>query len=116
MDKETITNLTGQRIQRFRAAKRLTQEKLALMAGIKPAYLGQIERGLKCPTVNTLHKLSMALELPLPELLDFDSEFPIKENVTALERIRLSIRGLSETDADHVATIIAEIVDMKKGK
>ena len=57
------------RIKFFRHMKSLSQEDLAPRANLNPAYCGQAERGLKCPTVDTLHKVAKALEVPLPELL-----------------------------------------------
>lgn len=70
--KKKITLATAERIRHFRKDRGLSQEALALKANLNPAYFGQIERGAKCPTVDTLYKISTALELPLPELLRFD--------------------------------------------
>ena len=39
----------------------------ALRAGINTVYFGQIERGQKCPTVDTLYKIAVGLEIPLPD-------------------------------------------------
>ena len=58
----------GSRIRQFRNAAGLSQEKLAWQAGIAPAFLGQLERGLKSPTVKTLEKLTRALGISIAEL------------------------------------------------
>ena len=51
----------------------MSQEELALLSDIHPAYLGRVERGEKCPTVQTLFKISQGLKVPLPQLMDIDA-------------------------------------------
>lgn len=43
----------------------LSQEDVALKAGITPAYLGQVERGLKNPTVLIVERICTALNISL---------------------------------------------------
>lgn len=47
----------------------MSQEALAVDAGIDRSYVGRIERGVENPTVETLDKLAQALEVPAAELL-----------------------------------------------
>ena len=61
------------RIKYFRHVRSMSQEELALQAGINPAYYGQVERGLKCPTIDTLYKIALALEVPPSEFLRSDT-------------------------------------------
>lgn len=49
--KRESTKAAGARIKYLRRAKDISQEDLALQAGIYPAYFGQVERGLKRPTI-----------------------------------------------------------------
>ena len=53
-------------------AARIRQLRLEKTAGINPAYYGQVERGLKCPTIDTLYKISLALDVSLSELVRVD--------------------------------------------
>ena len=73
MQKQQIMEATAERIRRLRKQRDMSQEELALCAGINTVYFGQIERGQKCPTVDTLYKIAMGLEVPLPDLLRFDT-------------------------------------------
>ena len=57
--KREITIAVGSRIKYFRHVNSLSQEDLALRAGLNPAYFGQVERGLKCPTIDTLCKIAV---------------------------------------------------------
>ena len=70
IEREKISYLIGIRIHDFRVQRKMSQEELALASDIHPAYLGRLERGEKCPTIDTLYKVSQGLKLPLSELLD----------------------------------------------
>lgn len=51
----------GERIRILRQHKRLTQEQLGELAGLNPNYVGQVERGQRIPSVQTIHALAAAL-------------------------------------------------------
>ena len=68
IEREDISRMIGKRIQKFRTQRKLSQEALALASDMHPAYLGRVERGERCPTVDTLYKISQGLKIPLSEL------------------------------------------------
>lgn len=53
----------------FREFRGLTQKKLAQETGIDPAYLSQIETGHRRGSMDTLRKLSRALNVDLDDLV-----------------------------------------------
>ena len=57
----------GLRLRNLRKAARLSQEQTALAANITPAYLGQIERNEKNPTILTIEKLCTVFNISLSE-------------------------------------------------
>lgn len=59
MDKISL----GQKLREARSGKGYTQQVLAEKADIGNVYLGEIERGLKTPSLNSFVKLIEALEL-----------------------------------------------------
>ena len=61
----------AENIQRTRKEQNLSQEELALKAGLNRAYIGYIERGERKPSVGTLNKISNALKTPLKTLFEF---------------------------------------------
>ena len=65
-----ITKVLGQRIRNFRTAKGLSQEKLAEICGCHPTYIGQIERGEKNATIESIEKISCALGVSLSNLME----------------------------------------------
>ena len=48
--------------------KELSQEKLAEKADIHTSYIGQIERGLRYPSLKVLFKIADALNIKISEL------------------------------------------------
>ena len=69
-----ITVQIGKRIKKLRLEHNLSQEQLALEAGIDRSYVGQIERFEKNVTVVVLEKIACSLGLTINEFLDFDEE------------------------------------------
>lgn len=63
-----IQELLALNLRRIRVAKNISQDELALLAGVERAYVGHVERGSKNPTILTLDKLAKALNC---EIKDF---------------------------------------------
>lgn len=55
----------GRRIHRLRRSKDMTQQHLAELIGVNASYIGPLEKGLKCPSIAVLEKLSEVLEQPM---------------------------------------------------
>lgn len=107
------TRQVGERIRMFRMAQGLSQEKLANEIGMKPGYIGHLERGLKSPTVETLARICGGLGITLAELFDFGTA-PAEPDNPALEKISRNIKKLSDEDADRIASIVDDIVALQK--
>jgi transcriptional regulator with XRE-family HTH domain len=58
----------GERIRSIRQARNLSVRKLAAVAGVSPALVSQVERGINDPSLDTLRRLAAALETPLFDL------------------------------------------------
>lgn len=63
-----IAKIIGQRIRNYRTQKGLSQEKLAELAGCHPTYIGQLERGEKNATLESVEKIAAAMDISLSEL------------------------------------------------
>jgi transcriptional regulator with XRE-family HTH domain len=61
----------GKQLRKHRLDQGLTQEELADKADMHFTYIGQIERGLRNPSLVNLHKLAKAMRLKAGELLPF---------------------------------------------
>lgn len=60
----------GKNLHEIREKKGVTQEKLALDAGVNRAYVGYIERGERNPSTEVLVKLAKALNVSPKDLFD----------------------------------------------
>lgn len=65
-----IAKIIGQRIRNYRTQKGLSQEKPAELAGCHPTYIGQLERGEKNATLESVEKIASAMDISLSELFD----------------------------------------------
>ncbi len=66
----TINKQLGYRIRYLRQNKGLSIEALALEADINRNYLGDLERGMRNPTIVVLSKIAKALEVDLSTLFE----------------------------------------------
>lgn len=105
----------GQRIREIRVKKHLSQEQVALRAEITTAYLGQIERGEKNPTVKSVEQISCALGMSLSEL--FSNQNIQAKNIADgdMENIVFEIEDLSVKERKELLDIVRNIIRFKKG-
>ncbi|MGM9747788.1 MAG: helix-turn-helix domain-containing protein [Candidatus Cryptobacteroides sp.] len=69
MSKESILLLFGSNVQKYRKAQKLSQEKLAELAGVHRTYIGMIERAEKNITLCNMEKIAKALQVKIQDLL-----------------------------------------------
>ena len=65
-----IANIVGERIRLYRNRAGLNQEALAEKAGLHSTYIGQLERGEKNATIESIEKVVRALDLPFEILFE----------------------------------------------
>lgn len=68
---DSIYKNLGNKITKIRGKKGLTQEEVALEAGLNRAFIGYIERAERRPTVKTIAKIAKALDVKIWELFKF---------------------------------------------
>lgn len=66
--------LLGNRIKELRITQHLSQDKLGELTGLNGKYLGEVERGNANISINNLSKISIALNIPLTNLIDINHE------------------------------------------
>jgi transcriptional regulator with XRE-family HTH domain len=59
----------GRKLKKLRVTRGLSQERLALEAGINRTYLGGMERGEKNPSLLKIVAVAGVLEVPVTELV-----------------------------------------------
>jgi transcriptional regulator with XRE-family HTH domain len=60
----------GQNLARCRKQAGMSQEELGIRASLHRTEIGILERGARCPRIDTLVKLAGALAVPPAELLE----------------------------------------------
>ena len=83
----------------------MSQEELSFKAGISPAHLGQIERALKNPTIDTIAKIAAALDIPVATLFTMDFVSTPPQNAT-IGKINAQLLNMSEEEQKDVLRII----------
>lgn len=106
-----IAVTVGQRIRNYRNNKNLSQEKLAEMAGCHTTYIGQIERGEKNATLESIEKIAAALEIPLSQLFEKLNENHTENNIPLKCYEFLSAK--TKAEQEHLYNILLEIDDYK---
>ena len=65
-----LAKIVGQRIRNYRTQLGLSQEKLAELSGCHPTYIGQLERGEKNATLESIDKVASSLKISLSKLFE----------------------------------------------
>ena len=103
-----IANIIGERIRIYRNRLGINQEELAERAGLHNTYIGQLERGEKNATLESVEKVAKALDLPLEllfekiiigdlkneyavECYNIISSLPLSEQKAVLELVKKTI-------------------------
>ena len=102
--------MIGKRLRLARKQQSLSQEKTAERAGLHPTYIGQLERGEKNATLESILRVSRALEIPLSELFaNIDDQVAVKRPVDALYAL---VQSLSLAQQERIYTIVKEILEL----
>ena len=101
----------GNRIRQYRKRSGLSQEKLALNAGLTVSFLGDIERGIKKPSVESLEKLLIALNVSFRDFFDFETEIRSLQECPALEKLVLKLQNRSNDEVEMIYSIVRRILE-----
>jgi len=97
----------GKKLQQIRTGLGLSQEQVALNAGITTTYYGQLERNLKNPTVQVVEKICKAMNVSLEEF--FKTEALVYEYDLLTEQILLQLQTCSKEEKTAIQNIILQI-------
>ena len=103
----------GKRIKKLRTARSLSQEQLALNAGITPAYLGLVEQEQRNATVATIECICVALNISLAEFFSPSKACPPIVDDTG-KQILYQLRGLSDLEKQAVLQLIKSTLHIRQ--
>ena len=101
----------GNRIRLYRQRSKLSQERLALNAGITVSFLGDIERGVKKPSIESLEKLLGALDVTFIEFFDYELEIKPYRDHSALEKLNLLLRNRENDEVEMVFDVVKRMLE-----
>ena len=108
-----IAKILGQRIRNHRTAQGLSQEQLAELSGCHPTYIGQIERGEKNATIESIERIATALNVSLSKLFEkLGTEEDGMRNIP-LECYEF-LSAKTKEEQDHIYRILLEMEKYKK--
>ena len=109
-----IAKMVGQRIRNYRNQLGISQEKLAELSGFHPTYIGQLERGEKNATLESIEKISFALNITLSKLFEKIDSISNSERDIPLECYEF-ISSKSKSEQEQIFKILLEM-DKYKSK
>src|SRR5262245_41817274 len=88
-----VRTFLGQRLRALRKQRGLSQERLGDRAGLSGKFIGEVERGEKSISIDSLYRVSVALEIPLRDLADVRTDKPPAVSTKDAEMIFALISG-----------------------
>lgn len=106
-----IATIVGQRLRLRRQELGYSQELTAEKAGLHPTYIGQVERGEKNATIESIEKICIALNFPLEVLFNkiISTDY---ENNTAQKCYDLIVKQPSK-EQQSLYILIEDIIKFK---
>lgn len=107
-----LVKIVGERIRFYRKERGLSQEELAYRASLHNTYIGQLERGEKNATIESLAKVCAAMDITLAELFKDEVSQP-KILSFELEQMVLLLKGRSKKDQRAILAVIESLITWK---
>ncbi len=109
-----IAEIFGRQIKSYRKALSLSQEELAERCGLHSTYIGQVERGEKNASLESIQKLSRGLNIPIAKLFECFT-FETDESTPAA-KIYYTVLNMENDTQKHILNIINEISEINKNR
>ncbi|QEL21910.1 helix-turn-helix transcriptional regulator [Bosea sp. F3-2] len=65
-----VRQILGKNMRKLRMAAGLSQDEIAVRMGVEQTYVSGLERGVRNPTLTTVERAAIALNVKITELLD----------------------------------------------
>ena len=126
--------ILSERLRSIREQKKLTQGDIEERTGLKRSYVSRLEHGRTIPSLATLEKFALALDVPLYQFF-YDGETPPKasslpqsvqsangddhwgldgDSARYLQRLTLLLRRISENDRRMLIHFASQLIRQKK--
>jgi XRE family transcriptional regulator, regulator of sulfur utilization len=88
-----VRKFLGQRLRALRKQRGLSQERLGSKSRLSGKFIGEVERGEKSISIDSLYHVAVALDIPLRELTDVRADKPSSVPSEEAERIFALVSG-----------------------
>ncbi|PKG25098.1 helix-turn-helix domain-containing protein [Niallia nealsonii] len=90
---QPLANIIGQNLEKLRKKRGLSLDKTAELTGVSKGMLASIEKGKTNPTVSTLWKIAMGLQVSF--------SYFMAESKTEIKKVKLKELKAFTDDSDH---------------
>ena len=103
-----IQTVFTENMRKYRKKAKLTQEKLAEICGTDFRYIGQIETGVRCPSLDYVERIASALKIA-PYRLFYDENSKEDDGFVALQKEqKQKIKNMLFENFSQICSIIDE--------
>ena len=103
----------GKRIRNYRIGQKMSQEEIAEKCGLHPTYIGQVERGEKNATLESISRITAGLSVNMSTLFE---KIETDENCGQTTNYPLIaydlVQSVSKEYQEKLISIIRNIIDM----
>ena len=100
-------HLLGKNIKETRKSLKITQEQLAEKIEVSTVFISQIENGIRKPSLETVYKISIALNTKIDTLINQDVDNDINKDIDRLIKL---LDMCSPKERDFVTDISQEMI------
>ena len=105
----------GKRIRNYRIGQKMSQEELAEKCGLHPTYIGQVERGEKNATLESISKITAGLSVTMSTLFEkIESREDATQNTNYPFIAYDLVQSIPNDSQKKIISIMRDIIDMTK--
>ena len=108
---KSLPKVIGERIRKYRKREGLNQEQLAERCGLHATYIGQLERGEKNATLESMGKIVKGLNISFETLFENIQVGELKSSVAS--RCYSLIDALNEKEQCAIHELLQKIIAYK---
>ncbi|WP_297426052.1 helix-turn-helix transcriptional regulator [Clostridium sp.] len=111
-----LSKVIGERIRNLRKEHGLSQEELAYRASLHPTYIGQLERGEKNATIESIEKVTVALNITLEDLFKYLQVSTNESDNLIFNKIYNLLHNRSIEDKKKILNLVEQLISWKDEK
>ncbi|UFT99991.1 helix-turn-helix domain-containing protein [Radiobacillus kanasensis] len=112
MPNKALISIIGERLRTLRKERNLSQEDLANISSLHPTYIGQLERGEKNATIETLEKVTNGLGVSLEQFFRFTETNGDKKDEVILQ-LKTLLYDVTDEDQEVIVKIIQVLLEWR---